>query len=304
MIHHKVGKINKGADALSRRYLLLSTLESKVLGFAIIKGLYGQDEDFKETYEKCSIHAHGLFHLEHGFLFKGTWLCIPKSGFWELLIQELYGGALAGHVGIEKMCSMLKEHYYWPNMSKDVEHFVRRCSTCQLTKSHLWPQGLYSPLPVPHGPWEDVSLDFITGLPRTQRHKESIMVVVDSFSKIAHFVACHTTNDASHVANLYFKEIVRLHGLPRSMVSDRDTKFLSDFWLTLWRKLGTHVKPSTTCHPQTDGRTELTNRTLGTLLRVLVKKSIKGWDELLCHAEFAFNHTPSKATSLSPFQVA
>jgi len=150
VIHHKSGQLNKGPDALSRRYLLLSTLESKVLSFEIIKGLYAQDEDFKDSYEKCS-SSDSLFHLEHGFLFKGTRLCIPKSGFRELLIQKLHGGALFGHFGIEKTCCMLKEHYYWPSMSKDVEHFVRRCSTCQLTKSHLRHQGLYSSLPVPHG---------------------------------------------------------------------------------------------------------------------------------------------------------
>jgi len=105
------------------------------------------------------------------------------------------------------------------------------------------------------------------------------MVVLDGFSKMAHFLPCHTTHDATQIANLYFKEIVKLHGIPKSMVSDRDTKFLSHFWLTLWRKMGTHLKFSTTCHSQTDGHTEVTNQTLGTLLRALMKKNIKEWDE-------------------------
>jgi len=158
--------MNKGADALPKRYLLLSALETKVLGFEIVKELYAQDEDLKEIFAKSSSHPHGPFHVHEGFLFKGVRLCIPKCGFRELLIQELHGGALAGHFGVEKTCSMLKEHYYWPKMSKDVEHFVKRCSVCQVAKSHVLPHGLYSPLPVPLSPWEDVSLDFITGLPR------------------------------------------------------------------------------------------------------------------------------------------
>ena len=110
MIHHKAGQMNKGVDALSRRYLLHSVLESKLLGFEVIKGMYSNDEDLKELYTKSSSHPH----VQEGFLFKGTRLYIPKCGFRELLIQELYSGALAGHFGVEKTCSMLKEHYYWP----------------------------------------------------------------------------------------------------------------------------------------------------------------------------------------------
>jgi len=106
MIHHKADQLNKGAAALSRRYLLLSILQSKVLGFEIIKGMYAKDKDFKEIYTKCSTHAHGLFHIQERFPFKGTRLCIANCEYRELLIQELHGGALAAHFGIEKTCSI------------------------------------------------------------------------------------------------------------------------------------------------------------------------------------------------------
>ena len=120
---------------------------------------------------------------------------------------------------------------------------------------------------------------------------------------MAHFIACNKTNDASHVAELFFKEIVRLHGIPRSIVSDRDSKFLSHFWRSLWSRLGTKLLFSTSHHPQTDGQTEVTNRTLGTILRTLVSKSLRDWDLKLSHAEFAYNRSPSATTGHTPFEV-
>jgi len=127
--------------------------------------------------------------------------------------------------------------------------------------------------------------------------------VLDRFSKISHFISCNKTNDATHITELYSREVARLHGIPRSIVSDRDTKFLSHFWITLWKKLGIKLKYNTTCHRKTDGQTEVTNRTLGTFLRAVIKPHAKAWGLLLPYGKFAYNRAPSKATGLSPFKV-
>ncbi|KAI3509028.1 hypothetical protein L1887_24051 [Cichorium endivia] len=118
-----------------------------------------------------------------------------------------------------------------------------------------------------------------------------------------HYAGLRWVMDAINVADLYYKEIVRLHGIPKTIVSDRDSKFLSYFWNTLWRKVGTKLLFSTSHHPQTDGQTEVTNRTLGTLLRGLVSKTQKDWDVKIAHAEFAYNRSPTHATGRSPFEV-
>uniref|UniRef100_A0A2N9I8Y4 RNA-directed DNA polymerase n=1 Tax=Fagus sylvatica TaxID=28930 RepID=A0A2N9I8Y4_FAGSY len=300
-IKHKSGKLNQVADALSRRHSLLSTMEVQVL--EVLKEMYKNDPDFGNVWESCSQGSFNHFLVQEGFLFKNNKLCIPQCSLRRAIIQEVHGGGLAGHFGRDKTLALVQENFFWPKLAHDVECFVKSCRTCQIAKSHSKNTGLYTPLPVPKAPWEDISLDFVLGLPRTQRNKDSIMVVVDRFSKMAHFVPCNKTEDASHIADLYFREIVKLHGVPKTITSDRDSKFISHFWRTLWRKLGTTLQFSSSCHPQTDGQTEVVNRSLGNLLRSFVGKNIRQWDLLLAQAEFAYNRSPSQTTGHSPFEA-
>ena len=134
-----------------------------------------------------------------------------------------------GHFGRKKIYLLLSDRFYWPKMRRDVERLVQRCTTCHKAKSKLNPHGLYTPLPIPNAPWEDISMDFVLGLPRIKKGRDSIFVVIDRFSIMAHFIPYHKSDDASHVFDLFFREVVRLHGVPRTIVSDRDVKFIAIF---------------------------------------------------------------------------
>lgn len=304
VIKHKKGKANVVADALSRRYSLISTLQTRLLGFEHIRNLYAVDEDFAGIFLDCELMSHDSFFRHDGYLFNGSRLCIPKCSLRELLVREVHEGGLMGHFGEHKTYDMLHDHFYWPKMKHDIHLICSRCIVCKRAKSKAMPHGLYTPLPIPSSPWVDLSMDFVLGLPKNKFGRDSIFVVVDRFSKMAHFIPCHKVDDACHIGNLFFKEVVRLHGIPKSIVSDRDSKFLSHFWKTLWAKLGTKLLFSTTCHPQTDGQTEVVNRTLGTLLRTFLKSNLKSWEECLPFIEFAYNRVPHNTTSFSPFEIA
>jgi hypothetical protein len=136
-------------------------------------------------------------------LFRANKLCVPNSSVRLLLLQESHGGGLIGHFAQKKTYELLSDHFYWLKMRRDVIRFVERCVTCHKAKSKLNPHGLYTPLPAPKIHWKDISMDFILGLPMTQKKRDSIFVVVDRFSKMAHFIPYNKSDDASHVANLF-----------------------------------------------------------------------------------------------------
>ena len=177
--------------------------------------------------------AFGKFYRLDGYLFKESRLCVPLSSMRELLVRETHEGGLMGHFGVFKTLDVLHEHFYWLKMKKDVQRICEKCITCRKAKSRTQPHGLYIPLHVPKEPWVDISMEFVLGLPKSKRGRDSIFVVVDRFSKIQHFIPCHKTDDATNIIDLFFREIVRLHEVPKSIVSDRDVKFLSYFWKVL-----------------------------------------------------------------------
>jgi hypothetical protein len=241
--------------------------------------------------------------LHDGLLYCANKLCVPASSVRLLFLHEAHGGGLMWHFRVKKTEDVLASHFFWPKMRRDVERYMSQCTTCNKAKSWLNPHGLYIPLSVPSVPWEDISMYFVLGLPRTKRGRDSIFVVVDRFSKMTHFRPCHKSDNASHVADLFFAEIVYLHGVPTTIISDRDAKFLSHFWRTLWLKLGTKLLFYTTCHPQTDGQTEVVNHKLSTMLRAILKYNFKLWEKYLPHIEFAYNRSVHSTMKLSLFQL-
>jgi hypothetical protein len=181
-------------------------------------------------------------------------------------------------------------------MRSEVKRYVDRCRICQHSKGRKKNAGFYQPLPIPKRSWDAISMDFVLGLPRTQIGCDSIFVVVDRFSKMAHFIPCQKTSDATHIVNLFFKEVIRLHGLPRSIFLDKDTKFIGNLWRNLWKKLGTNLLFSLAYHPQMDGQAEVVNKSIGDLLRSLVTEHHRNWDNILPHTEFAYNNSVNRST--------
>ncbi|KAL0559480.1 hypothetical protein IC582_004091 [Cucumis melo] len=239
-----------------------------------------------------------------GLLFERR-LCVPSdSAVKTELLSEAHSSPFSMHPGSTKMYQDLKRVYWWRNMKREVAEFVSKCLVCQQVKApRQKPAGLLQPLSIPEWKWENVSMDFITGLPRTLRGFTMIWVVVDRLTKSAHFVPGKSTYTASKWAQLYMSEIVRLHGVPVSIVSDRDARFTSKFWKGLQTAMGTRLDFSTAFHPQTDGQTERLNQVLEDMLRACALEFPGSWDSHLHLMEFAYNNSYQATIGMAPFEA-
>lgn len=207
------------------------------------------------------------------------------------------------HAGVTKTTACLTENFYWPRLREDVARFVANCKDCQVTKYEAKKMaGLLCPLPIPYRPWDDLSLDFIVGLP-AYKGNTVILGVVDRFSKGIHLGMLPTAHTANMVASLFMNTVVKLHGLPHSLVSDHDPLFISQFWHELFRLSGTLLRLSSAYHPQSDGQTEMLNRVIEQYLRAFVHSRQGTWGKYLPWVEWSHNSAWSASTGSTPYEI-
>ncbi|XP_020092846.1 uncharacterized protein LOC109713256 [Ananas comosus] len=309
-IQYRKGKENAAADALSR------VTGEKGVTLAITAAIPSWVQEVTESYlgdpqcEKliCELPLQstnqGDYSYHNELLRHKGKLYIGKSGHLrEKVIDQMHNSALGGHSGIQNTYRRIKQHFYWPGLKKEVEEWVKGCATCAQNKVDGTPHaGLLQPLPIPHQVWEEVSMDFIEALPKSEG-KDAIMVVVDRLTKYAHFVSLKHPFSAPVVARTFMDTIYKLHGCPKRIVSDRDKIFTSQFWKELFQSMGTKLQMSSAYHPETDGQTERVNRCLETYLRCLCFQHPKKWHSWLALAEWWYNTSFHSSIGMTPYEA-
>ena len=215
-----------------------------------------KDEEMQKIKKEIQGGKMSEFSLdEQGVLRFRNRLCVPDNKEIKgLILQEAHASQFSRHPGGTKMYRDLKKRFWWNNMKREIGEYVALCDICQRVKaSHQKPTGLLQPLPVPEWKWEEIGMDFITGLPKTQRGYDAIWVIVDRFTKVAHFIPIKQTYGKNKLAELYLTKIVVLHGVPKRICSDRGAQFTSHFWRKLHKAMGTDLDFSTAYHPQSGG---------------------------------------------------
>ena len=242
---------------------------------------------------------------DDGVIVRGSRMCVPEIGELKReIMEEAHSSPYAMHPGSTKMYHTLREHYWWKGMKKEITDFISRCLTYQQVKAeHQKLIGKIQPLLIPVWKWDKITMDFVTGLPRTRKQHDAIWVIVDGLTKSTHFLPVSNDDLLDKLAQLYVEEIVRLHGFSISIVSDQDPRFTSRFWSSLQDAMGTRLYFSTTFHPQADGQSERTIQTLEDMLRACMIEFKGSWDTHLSLMEFSYNNSYQSSIGMDPFEA-
>nr|GFC03054.1 putative reverse transcriptase domain, ribonuclease H-like domain, aspartic peptidase domain protein [Tanacetum cinerariifolium] len=225
----------------------------------------------------------------------------------ENLKKEDVGGMIRTDIpkkGSKKMYQDVKKLYWWPNMKADIATYVSKCLTCARVKvEHQRPSGLLVQLAIPKWKWDNITMDFITKLPKSLQGFDTIWVIMHRLTKSAHFLPIRENDPLDKLARLYLNRIVTRHGIPISIICDRDRRFTSNFWKSFQNALGTDIYMSTTYHPETDGQSERTIQTLKDMLCACVIDFGKGWVKHLPLAEFLYNNNYHASIKAAPYEA-
>ncbi|GKA76218.1 reverse transcriptase domain-containing protein [Tanacetum coccineum] len=308
-IHYHPGKANVVADALSRKervkpkrvramnMILQSSIKDRILAAQ------------KEAVDEFAVLQKGLDEMieqrSDGTLYYLDRIWVPLKGeVRTLIMDEVHKSKHSVHPGADKMYYDLRDRYWWPRMKKDIAEYVSKCLTYLKVKAeHQRPFCLLQHSEIPVWKWEGIAMDFVTKLPRTSSGHDTIWVIMDRLTKSAYFLPMREDYKMERLARLYLNEIVARHGVPISIISDRDSRFTSRFWQSMQEALGTRLDMSTAYHPQTDGQSERTIQTLEDMLRACVLDFGGSWDVHLPLVEFSYNNSYHSSVRCALFEA-